>query len=192
MVGSIGVFALNAVLYRDPGYDPVRDFAPVTLAVTTPNVLVVNPRRVPATDLRGLVEWLKDNRGKTSYSTSGVGSSDHLTMELFKQLTGTDPAHVPYGGGAAAATDLIAGNVQLSFQNLGTVAGHIQGGRLRAIVVTSRERAALLPGVPTAIESGLPDFEVTSWQAVMAPGGMAPALLRRVHAAVAEALRHPE
>src|SRR3712207_5125930 len=191
MVGSIGVFALNAVLYRDPGYDPVRDFAPVTLAVTTPNVLVVNPRRVPATDLRGLVEWLKDNRGKTSYSTSGVGSSDHLTMELFKQLTGTDPEHVPYAGGAAAATDLIAGNVQLSFQNLGTVAGHIAGGRLRPIIVTSADRHPVLPEVPTAAEAGLRDFTVTSWQAVMAPAGMAPPLPARVHAAVVEALRHP-
>jgi tripartite-type tricarboxylate transporter receptor subunit TctC len=192
MVGSIGVFAINAALRPNLGYDPVRDFTPVTLAVTTPNVLVVNPQRVPATDLRGLVDWLQANRGRTSYSTSGVGSSDHLTMELFKQITGIDPAHVPYGGGAAAATDLIAGNVHLSFQNLGTVAGHIQGGRLRPIVVTGRERAALLPEVPTAIEAGLADFEVTSWQAVMAPGGMAPALLERVHAAVAGALRHPE
>ncbi len=192
MTGSIGVYAINAALRPNLGYDPVRDFTPVTLAVTTPNVLVVNPARVPAADLPGLVEWLKANRGKTSYSTSGVGSSDHLTMELFKQLTGTDPEHVPYAGGAAATTDLIAGNVQLSFQNLGTVAGHLQDGRLRPIVVTGRARAALLPGVPTAVEAGLADFEVTSWQAVMAPGGMAPALLGRVHAAVAGALRHPE
>jgi tripartite-type tricarboxylate transporter receptor subunit TctC len=192
MVGSIGVYAINAALRPNLGYDPVRDFTPVTLAVTTPNVLVVNPQRVPATDLAGLIAWLKQNRGRTSYSTSGVGSSDHLTMELFKLLTGTDPEHVPYGGGAAAATDLIAGNVQLSFQNLGTVAGHIQGGRLRPIIVTGRERHALLPEVPTAAQARLADFEVTSWQAVMAPAGMAAPLLARVHAAVAEALRHPE
>src|SRR3712207_3676415 len=113
-------------------------------------------------------------------------------MELFKQLTGTDPEHVPYGGGAAAATDLIAGNVQLSFQNLGTVAGHIAGGRLRPIIVTSRERHPLLPQVPAAAESGLADFVVTSWQAVMGPANMPAGLLRRVHAAVVEALRHPE
>jgi tripartite-type tricarboxylate transporter receptor subunit TctC len=192
MVGSIGVFAINAALRPNLGYDPVRDFTPVTLAVTTPNVLVVNPQRVPATDLAGLVAWLKQNRGRTSYSTSGVGSSDHLTMELFKQLTGTDPEHVPYGGGAQAATDLIAGNVQLSFQNLGTVAGHIQGGRLRPIIVTGRDRHPLLPEVPTAAQAGLADFEVTSWQAMMAPAGLAAPLLARVHAAAAEALRHPE
>ena len=192
MVGSIGVYAINAALRPNLGYDPVRDFTPVTLAVTTPNVLVVNPDRMPAVrDLDGLIAWLKRNPG-AAYSTSGVGSSDQLTMELFKQLTKTDATHVPYAGGAAAATDLIAGNVQLSFQNLGTVAGHIAGGRLRPIIVTSAERHPLLPEVPTAAEAGLRDFTVTSWQAVMAPAGMAPPLLARLHAAVVEALRHPE
>ncbi|PWS36282.1 LacI family transcriptional regulator [Falsiroseomonas bella] len=191
-VGSIGVFAINTALRPNLGYDPIRELTPITLAVTTPNVLVVNAEKVPVRTMAELIDWLKQNRGKTSYSTSGVGSSDHLTMELFKQRTATDPEHVPYQGGAAAATDLIAGNVQLSFQNLGTVAGHIQGGRLRAIAVTSAERNRLLPDVPTAIEQGLPDFVVTSWQAVMAPGGMAPALQARVHAAVVEALKHPE
>ncbi|WP_270936303.1 Bug family tripartite tricarboxylate transporter substrate binding protein [Falsiroseomonas oryzae] len=191
-VGSIGVFAINAALRPNLGYDPLRELTPITLAVTTPNVLVVNPEKVPVRTMAELVDWLQRNRGRTSYSTSGVGSSDHLTMELFKQRTGTDPEHVPYGGGAAAATDLIAGNVQLSFQNLGTVAGHIAGGRLRAIAVTSAERNRLLPEVPTAIEQGLSDFVVTSWQAVMAPAGMAPPLLARVHAAVTDALKHPE
>jgi tripartite-type tricarboxylate transporter receptor subunit TctC len=192
LVGSIGVFAINAALRPNLGYDPVRDFAPITLAVTTPNVLVVNAQRVPANTLPELVAWLKANPGRTSYSTSGVGSSDHLTMELFKQLTGTDPTHVPYGGGAAAATDLIAGNVQLSFQNLGTVAGHIQGGRLKAIAVTSRQRAAILPNVPTAIEGGLPDFEVTSWQALMAPAAVPAPILARLNTEAVAALKHPE
>ena len=191
-VGSIGVFAINAVLRPNLGYDPIRELTPITLAVTTPNVLVVNAERVAARTLPELVTWLRANRGRTSYSTSGVGSSDHLTMELFKIRTETDPVHVPYQGGAAAATDLIAGTVQLSFQNLGTVAGHIAGGRLRAIAVTSETRNRLLPDVPTAIEQGLADFVVTSWQAVMAPANMPAPLLARVHAAVAEALKHPE
>lgn len=192
LVGSIGVFAINAALRPNLGYDPVRDFAPVTLAVTTPNVLVVNPQRVPVSTMAELVAWLKANAGRTSYSTSGVGSSDHLTMELFKQVTGTDPTHVPYGGGAAAATDLIAGNVQLSFQNLGTVAGHIQGGRLKAIAVTSRQRHPILPDVPTAIEGGIADFEVTSWQAMMAPAGVPAPVLARLNAEAVAALKHPE
>ena len=101
MVGSIGVFALNAVLYRDPGYDPVRDFAPITLAVTTPNVLVVKPQQVPATDLPGLLAWMRANPGEAFHATSGIGSSPHLTMELFTQLTGTEATHVPPSRGAA-------------------------------------------------------------------------------------------
>ncbi len=191
MTGSIGVFAINAALRPNLGYDPVRDFTPITLAVTTPNVLVVNAERVPARTLSELIAWLRANPGRTSYSTSGVGSSDHLTAELFKQRTGTDSAHIPYGGGAAAATDLIAGNVQISFQNLGTVAGHIAGGRLRAILQTGTTRSPVIPDVPTAAEAGLPDFIVTSWQAVMAPGGMAPALRDRVAGAVIAALKTP-
>ena len=191
MVGSIGVYAINAALRPNLGYDPVRDFAPVTLAVTTPNVLVLNPERVPVRDLPGMIAWLRANPG-AAYSTSGVGSSDQLTMELFKQLTGTEATHVPYAGGAAAATDLIAGNVQLSFQNLGTVAGHIAGGRLRPIIVTGAGRHPLLPEVPTAVESGLRDFTVTSWQAVMAPAEAAPPLRDRIHREVVAALRHPE
>ncbi|HWL82572.1 MAG TPA: tripartite tricarboxylate transporter substrate binding protein [Roseomonas sp.] len=192
MVGSIGVYAINPALRPDLGYDPVKEFAPVTLAVTMPNVLVVNPEKVPVKTTAELIAWLKANPGKASYSTSGVGSSDQMTTELFKQRTGVDVAHVPYRGGAAAATDLIAGNVQMSFQNLGTVAGHIQGGRLRALMVTDAQRHPVLPEVPTAAEAGLDDFVITSWQALMAPAGMAPELLQRVHAAAAEALQHPE
>lgn len=191
LVGSIGVFAINAALRPNLGYDPLA-FTPVTLAVTTPNVLVVNPDKVPATDLDGLISWLRQNRGRTSYSTSGVGSSDQMTMELFKQLTETDSTHVPYAGGAAAATDLIAGNVELSFQNLGTVAGHIQSGRLRPIMVTSAERHPVVPNIPTAAEAGLKDFVVTSWQALMAPPGVPAPLVQRLHAAAVGALRHPE
>ncbi len=191
-VGSIGVFAINAALRPNLGYDPLRDFTPITMAVTTPNVLVVNAEKVPARTLDEVVAWLKAQGGRASYSTSGVGSSDHLTMELFKQRTGTDVTHVPYQGGAAAATDLIAGNVQLSFQNLGTVAAHIQGGRLRAIMLTSATRSAVLPDVPTAAEAGMADFVVTSWQAVMAPAGLPQPVLAKVHEATVAALRHPE
>ncbi|MFC3126559.1 Bug family tripartite tricarboxylate transporter substrate binding protein [Pseudoroseomonas globiformis] len=192
MVGSIGVFAINTALRPDLGYDPVKEFSPVTLAVTTPNVLVVNPDRVKASNVAELVQWLKANQGKASYSTSGVGSSDQMTTELFKQRTGTDVAHVPYRGGAAAATDLIAGNVQMSFQNLPTVSGHIESGRLRALMVTDSKRHRTLPNVPTAAEAGMEDFIVTSWQAVMAPAGLPPAVAKQLHGAVTEALLHPD
>lgn len=192
MHAPISTWAINVALRPNLGYDPVRDFTPITLAVTTPNVLVVNPQQIPATDLRGVIEWLRRNGARASYSTSGVGSSDQLTMELFKLRTSTEATHIPYQGGAAAATALIAGDVQLSFQNLGTVAGHIAGGRLRAVAVTSRARHPTIPDVPTAIEQGMADFEVTSWQALMGPAGIPAPTLARIHAAAVEALNHPE
>jgi tripartite-type tricarboxylate transporter receptor subunit TctC len=191
MVGSIGVWAINAALRPNLGYDPVKDFTPLVLAVTTPNVLVVNEKH-PARDMAGLIAWVKERNGRASYSTSGVGSSDQMTTELFKIRTGTEITHVPYQGGAAAATDLIAGNVDLSFQNLGTVAAHINGGRLRALMVTSDRPHPVLPGVPTAAEAGLNDFVVTSWQSFKAPAGMPVPLRDRVAGALRDALLHPE
>ncbi len=192
MVGSIGVFAINPALRPNLGYDPIRDLTPLTLAVTTPNVLVVNAERNPSRDVASLIEWLKGRRGAASYSTSGVGSSDQLTTELFKLRTGTEITHVPYSGGAAAATDLIAGNIDISFQNLGTVAGHIAGGRLRALMVTSEAPHPVLPGVPTAAQSGISDFVVTSWQAFMGPAAMPAPVRDRVVGALRDALTHPE
>jgi tripartite-type tricarboxylate transporter receptor subunit TctC len=192
MTGSIGVFAINQALRPNLGYDALRDFAPVTLAVTTPNVLVANPQRMPATDVPGTLAWLRENGARASYSTSGVGSSEHLTMELFKLRTNTEATHVPYQGGAAAATALIAGDVQLTFQNLGTVAPHIAAGRLRPILVTSARRHPTIPEVPTAIEAGLSEFVVTSWQAVMAPAAVPAPILARLETICREALQHPE
>jgi tripartite-type tricarboxylate transporter receptor subunit TctC len=191
VAGSVGHFAINAALRPRLGYDPLKDLSPVTLAVATPNVLVVNPRQVPATDLPGLVAWLKGNTGRVSYSSSGIGSSDQLGMELLKQLTGTDPQHVPYPGGPPALTDVMSGQVQLTFQNVGFVAPHVREGRLRAITITSAERSSLLPEVPTVVEAGLPDLVMTSWQAIMVPAGPEPALLARVHEEVVKALRVP-
>jgi tripartite-type tricarboxylate transporter receptor subunit TctC len=192
LVGAIGVFAINPALRPNLGYDPQRDFTPITLAVTSPNVLVVNPQATEGADLAGVIAWLKRERGRTAYATSGIGSSHHLTMELFKQKTDTDPAHIPYAGGGAAVTDLLAGTVQLAFLDLGVVAGQIADGRLRPIIVTSAERDPLLPNVPTAAEAGLPDFVATSWQGIAGPAAMPKPLLQRVHGAVVTALREPE
>ena len=191
MVGSIGVFALNAVLYRNPGYDPLTDFAPVTLAVTTPNVLVVNPEVAPVRNLAELIAWMKARPGQVFHATSGIGSSPHLTMELFTQMTGTEATHVPSRGGASAVMDQLAGTVQVSFQGLGSVIGPVRDGRLRALMVTAAHRSALLPEVPTAAEAGLPDFEVSSWQAVMAPAATPAALCSGIAAGITAILREP-
>lgn len=191
LVGSIGVFAINQALRPDIGYDALTDFEPLTLAVTTPNVLAVHPA-VPAKTVAELVAWLKANPGKASYSTSGVGSSDHLTTELFKLRTGTDITHAPYQGGAAAATDLIAGNVQVTFQNMPTVSGHILGGRMRALAITADRRHPTLPDVPTMKESGFDDFIVTSWQAANAPKGTPEPVLAKLNAEMVKAMRAPD
>ncbi|MCO6416747.1 tripartite tricarboxylate transporter substrate binding protein [Siccirubricoccus sp. KC 17139] len=192
MHAPLSTWAINVALRPNLAYDPVTQLTRITQTVRTPNVLVVHPGSIPATDFPGVVAWLKANGGRASYSTSGAGSSDHLTMEMFKQVTGTEQAHVPFTGGGPATTALLAGTVQLSFQNLGSIAPQIRDGRVRPILITSETRSRLLPEVPTAVELGLRDFVVYSWQGFGGPPGMAPALLARVHAAAVAALRHED
>ena len=192
MHAPISTWAINVALRPNLAYDPVTQLTRITQTVRTPNVLVVHPGQVPAKTLPELLDWLKANGSKASYSTSGIGSSDHLTMEMFKQATRVEAAHVPYAGGAPATTDLIAGTVQLSFQNLGSIAPQIRDGRVRPIIITSDARSALLPEVPTAEESGLRDFVVFSWQGFGGPAGMPAPLIARIHAAAVAALRVPQ
>jgi tripartite-type tricarboxylate transporter receptor subunit TctC len=191
LVGSIGVFAINQSLYKNPQYLSLRDMDPITLAVTTPNVLVAHPK-FPANNVKELIEYAKKNVGKLSYASSGSGSSDHLSAELFKLRTKTFGVHIPYRGGAAAVTDLAGGNVDVSFQNLGPTTAHIKAGRLKALAVTSAKRVSQLPDVPTVMESGVPDFVITSWQAVMAPKGLPPEVKARLNAEVVKALNAPD
>src|SRR5712671_402561 len=162
LVGSIGVFSINSALFKDLRYGP-RDFAPVTLAVTTPNVLITRPD-LPASSMQELVEYAKKNPGRLSYCSSGAGSSDHLTAELLKQMSGTFAVHVPYRGGAACQTDIMGSQVDYSFQNLGAVTNYIKAGRMKALAVTAKARHAQLPNVPSVVEAGYPDLVVTSWQ----------------------------
>jgi tripartite-type tricarboxylate transporter receptor subunit TctC len=191
LVGSIGVFSINAALYKDLRYHPVRDFAPISLAVTTPNVLVTK-LEFPPHSVKELVDYAKKNPGKISYASSGTGSSDHLTSELFKQMTGTFGVHIPYRGGAAVVTDLLGGQVEASFQNMGNVATQIRAGKIRALAVTANSRAAALPDVPTMAEAGYPGLIVTSWQAAAAPGKTPREVIARLNDAVVKALRSPE
>jgi tripartite-type tricarboxylate transporter receptor subunit TctC len=191
LVGSIGVFSINAALFRDLRYNPLRDFAPITLAVTTPNVLITKPT-LQAASLKELVEQMKKNPGKLSYCSSGTGSSDHLTAELLKQATGTDALHVPYKGGAACQTDIMGNQVDFSFQNLGAVTNYIKGNRMKALVVTAKARHPQLPNVPSAGEAGLPDLVVTSWQAVAAPAKTPREVVAKLNDAAVKALRSPD
>jgi tripartite-type tricarboxylate transporter receptor subunit TctC len=191
LVGSIGVFSINAALFKDLRYHPVRDFAPITLAVTTPNVLITKPN-LQVSSLKELIDFMKKNPGKLSYCSSGTGSSDHLTAELLKQASGTDAVHIPYKGGAACQTDIMGNQVDFSFQNLGAVTNYIKGNRMKALVVTARTRHPQLPDVPSAGEAGMADLVVTSWQAAVAPAKTPKDVVARLNGAMVKALRSPE
>ena len=191
LVGSIGVFSINSALFKDLRYNPVRDFAPLTLAVTTPNVLITKPS-LAAGSLKELVEYMKTNPGKLSYCSSGTGSSDHLTAELLKQATGTDAVHVPYKGGAACQTDIMGNQVDFSFQNLGAVTNYIKANRMKALAVTAKARHPQLKDVPSVVEAGAPDLVVTSWQAAAAPARTPQDVVARLSNAMVKALRSPE
>ena len=191
LVGSIGVFSINAALFKDLRYHPVRDFAPVTLAVTTPNVLITKPG-LAANSMKEVVDFAKKNPGKLSYCSSGTGSSDHLTAELLNQVAGISMVHVPYKGGAACQTDIMGGQVDISFQNLGAVTNYIRGNRMKALAVTAKARHPQLPNVPTTAEGGYPDLVVTSWQAAAAPAKTPREIVAKLNDAAVKALRSPE
>jgi tripartite-type tricarboxylate transporter receptor subunit TctC len=191
LVGSIGVFSINAALFKDLRYNPLRDFAPITLAVTTPNVLVTRPD-LPAGSMKELVEFAKKNPGRLSYCSSGTGSSDHLTGELWKQGAGIFALHVPYRGGAACQTDLMGSQVDLSFQNMGAVTNYIRANRMKALAVTAKARHPQLPNVPTVGEAGFPGLVVTSWQAAGAPAKTPKEVVARLNDAAVKALRSPD
>ena len=190
LVGSIGVFAINAGLYSKLPYDPVKEFAPISVLVSTPNVLVVpaNSRFKTAGEL---IDFMKKNPGRLSYATSGAGSSDHLTAELLKKNVGGFAVHIPYRGGAPAMQDIIAGQADFMFSNLGPAAPFIKGGKMRALMLTAAQPAALLPDVPTAASIGVP-LEVTSWQAMAAPAGTPPAIIQRLHQAAVKGMNAPD
>ncbi|SPA33889.1 Bug family tripartite tricarboxylate transporter substrate binding protein [Cupriavidus taiwanensis] len=191
MVASIGVYAVNPFLQKNLAYDPAKDFDLLTVAVRAPNVLVANPQ-FPANTLAELVAYMKKNPGKVSFASSGAGSSDHLTAALFWQKSATDGLHVPYKGGGPAISDLLAGQVDVSFQNVNAVLQHIRAGKLKAMAVTSDKRSPVLPNVPTMAEAGIKDVEVYSWQGVAAPRGLPPEIKSRLHGALVSSLNDPK
>jgi len=191
LVGSIGVFSINAALFKDLRYHPVRDFAPISLAVTTPNVLITKPD-LKFNSMQELVDFARKNPGRLSYCSSGTGSSDHLTAELLKQIAGVFAVHVPYRGGAACQTDIMGSQVDFSFQNLGAVTNYIKGNRMKALATTAAKRHPQLSSVPAVGEAGFPGLVVTSWQAVAAPAKTPPAIVARLSDATVKALRSPD
>jgi tripartite-type tricarboxylate transporter receptor subunit TctC len=191
LVTSLGPLVIAPHLIRGLQYDPQKDFDFITVAVQAPNVLVV-PASSRYKTVGSLVAYEKLNPGKMFFASSGNGSSDHLTAELFWQQTGTRGTHVPYKGGAPAITDLLGSQVDASFQNINAVIQHIKSGKLRALAITSARRSALLPEVPTLNEAGVKDLEVYSWQAVVAPKGLPSEVREKTHAAMVAALNDPQ
>jgi tripartite-type tricarboxylate transporter receptor subunit TctC len=183
--------AITPNLVKELPYDPLRDFTHVSLYATMPNILCVNPK-LPAANVGEFIKVAKANPGKFQYASSGVGASPHLTMELFKAVTGTNLVHVPYKVSSQAYIETITGQIQAFFFNLPGPLPHIKAGRLRALAVTSAKRAEQVPEVPTIMESGIADFEVTVWQGYSMPKGTSKAHLAHIHAAMMKALASPE
>jgi tripartite-type tricarboxylate transporter receptor subunit TctC len=188
---NIASLAVAPALYRKLSYDPDRDFVPLGLVASNPNVLTINPS-VRAATISEFISIAKAQPGKLNYASAGVGSSPQLSMELFKMQAGLDIVHIPYKGIAPAIPDLIAGRVQAMFSTVPSVLSAVRSGKVRALGVTSLQRDTDLPDVPTIAESGLADFEVTSWQAVCARSGVPQAALEKLRAALATALDQAE
>jgi len=180
-------YSVNPSLYPKLPYDPIKDFAPVTVLVRVPNILVVTPGFAPKS-VQELVALAKSKPGQLSYASSGNGSAQHLAAELFKVGAGVDIVHIPYKGGAPAIQDLLGGQVDASFQNVNAVIQHIAAGKLRAVAITGDKRSAVLPGVPTLAESGVKGVDVYSWQGIAAPKGLPADIKARLHAALVAAL----
>lgn len=188
---NIASNGVSPAIYKKLPFDSVKDFAPISMIGTTPNVLVVHPA-VPAKTVAEFIDHAKTGAGKITYASPGVGTSPHMTMELFKLATGIGPVHVAYKGGAPALQDVMGGHVTGMFGNLPEQLAAIKGGRTRALAVSSLKRHPALPDVPTVAESGIPGFEVTVWYAVCAPAGVPRPILDKLNAAVLKTLNTPE
>jgi tripartite-type tricarboxylate transporter receptor subunit TctC len=181
----------SAYLYPKLPYDPQKDFVPVTLVATSPLMLVVHPS-VAAKSVQELVALAKANPGRLNFGSGGVGSTPHLSAELFKSAAGIDAVHVPYKGGAPALNDLIGGQLSFMIENVPGTMPFVKQGRLRALAITSAQRSPLEPALPTMVESGVPGYEVVGWQGLFAVAGTAPDIVARLQADVGKVLRLPE
>jgi len=192
ILGHVGVLAVNPALFgKALPYDPVKDFIPVTLVATVPNVIAVNPD-LSVTTLAELVRKAKAEPGKLNYGSAGNGSAGHLAMEYFKQQAKVDIVHVPYKGTGPMLTDLMGGQTQLTFNGVPPIIGQIKGGKLRPIAVGSSKRVPSLPDVPTIAESGYPGFETSQWYGILLPAGTPAPIVERLHREIVAALAKPD
>jgi tripartite-type tricarboxylate transporter receptor subunit TctC len=191
LLAMANTFAVVPSLISNPGYDPLKDFAAVSLTCRVPQVLVVNPA-LPVRSVKELVALAKARPGEVSYASAGVGGTGHMAAELFNRHAGVKMLHVPYKGNAQAIIDVISGQVTMMFDQVSTSGPHIQSGKLRALAVTSLRRSPLFPKLPTISESGVSDFEDITFNGLVAPAGTPREIVARLHAEVARAVRLPE
>ncbi|HBD37784.1 MAG: tripartite tricarboxylate transporter substrate binding protein [Burkholderiaceae bacterium] len=178
-------------IYKTLPYDFQKDLEPIGMVALTPNVVLVNTS-IPAKNVQELIAYIKANPGKVNYGSAGIGSTEHLSGELFRSATGTDISHVPYKGGAPMMTDLIAGQIQMAIETSPSANPHVKSGKVKALAVTSAKRSPAYPGVPTVAESGVPGYEVTTWYALMAPRGTPEPIRQRMSAELAKVLKQSD
>ncbi len=181
LMGAVSTHAINVTLYSTLAYDPVRDFAPVTLITSVPNVLVLHPS-LPAKNVLELIALAKARPGQLNFASGSTGSAGHLAGELFKTMAGVDMVHIPYKGAAPAVVDLLAGHVSLMFDNMSSALPNINAARVRALAVTTLKRSPLLPQLPTISEAGLRGFDISTWFGIFAPAGTPPDIVAKLNA----------
>jgi len=197
LMGTVGTHGINRALYPKLPFDPIKDFAPITLVAAVPNVMEMNADKAKALGIRNVqdfIKYAKANPGKLNMASSGSGTSIHLAGELFKSMTGTFMAHIPYKGSGPALLDMVGGNADVMFDNLPSSMAQIKGGKLTALAVTSAQRSPALPDLPTVEEAGGPSlkgFEASSWFGLLAPAGTSPDIVNRIQQEVAKSLATP-
>ncbi len=191
LYGTNGTHGINASLYRNLRFDPIKDFIPVSRMTTIAAMLIVNPQ-FPPTTVEELIRYAKANPGKVNFASAGNGTTSHLAGELFKTMAGIDIVHVPYRGGAAAVTDLMAGQVQMMIDVMPNALPLARDGRARGIAVSTATRYPGAPEFPTIAESGLPGFEASAWDGIFVPAGTPAPIVARLNAAVREAVEDPQ
>jgi tripartite-type tricarboxylate transporter receptor subunit TctC len=194
-IGAVATHAVNPWLFRKLPYDPIKDFVPITLIAHVPNVLVITPERaaqLKVSSARDLVEYLRSHPGQLNYASGGNGSAGHMAGELLKSQANVSAVHIPYAGAGPAQLGLLAGQTDFMFDNLASASAQIKAGKLQALAVTTPQRAASLPEVPTMAESGLPGFDVSTWFGVFAPAGTPAPIVSRLNQTLTAALKTPE
>jgi len=191
LIGTSATLAVVPALVKNPGYDPIKSFAPIAKLLDSTLVLIV-PAKFPANSVKELIAYAKANPGRLSYASAGVGNQTQLLAELFKAKAGIEAVHIPYKSGSEMVTAVLGEQVQMSFPDVSILISLIREGKVKALAVTSPQRHPQLPDVPTMVESGIPDFILTFWSGVVAPAGTPPAIIDRLNAAINQGLRSPE